>query len=68
MSQDKHFNPTDQHLPHALEDHKGTDMPAARSIGWIIIGLLVLFAVITAVLYKKAEAEYPDPTPQEQPR
>lgn len=44
MSQDQHFNVPDQEVPEVLQDRKGTDMPAARTI------LVVILATISAVV------------------
>ena len=44
MSQDKHYNTPDQEVPEVLQDRKGTDMPAARTI------LVVILAMSTAIV------------------
>lgn len=44
MSQDQHFNVPDPEAPEVLQDRKGTDMPAARTI------LVVILATTTAVV------------------
>jgi hypothetical protein len=51
MSEDKHFNEGDQPVPHALEDHKPSDAPAARSIGIVIAVALVVCGIILAIIY-----------------
>ena len=51
MSEDKHFNEGAQPVPPALEDHKPSDAPAARSMMAIIGGILALGALVATVLY-----------------
>ncbi len=51
MSEDKHFNESEQPVPHALEDHRPSDAPAARSMIAIIGGILALGALVATVLY-----------------
>lgn len=51
MSEDKHFNEGAQPVPQALEDHKPSDAPAARSMMAIIGGILALGALVATVLY-----------------
>ena len=51
MSEDKHFNEADPAVPQALEDHKPSDMPAARSMMAIIGGILAVGALVATVLY-----------------
>ena len=57
MSQDQHYNLADKHLPELLADRKGTDMPAARSMLVIILGMIVAFAVISTLLLDRVETD-----------
>lgn len=51
MPADKHFNAPGQPGPLAMEDHKPSDMPAARSMMAIIGGILALGALVATFLY-----------------
>jgi hypothetical protein len=69
MSEDKHFNEGEQPVPHALEDHKPTDKPAARSIGIVIAVALILCVVIMAVIYRNtADPKVVEPAEKETTR
>lgn len=49
MSADKHFHPPAP-VPEFLEDHQPDDMPAARSIGFVLLGLIIVCLGIIAVM------------------
>jgi hypothetical protein len=49
MSADKHFHPPAP-VPDFLEDHQPDDMPAARSIVFVLLGLFVVCAIIAVVI------------------
>ncbi len=54
QTQPRKLMPTDAHQtkPESgpLADHKPSDMPAARTMIYVIVGLLVVFAIVAAVM------------------
>ncbi len=64
MSADKHFDQTGA-VPEALEDHQPDDMPAARTIGVVVMLLLVVCSVIAAIIFNQSGA-VKELTPTEQ--
>ncbi len=66
MPSDKHFDPPST-MPEALQDHQPDDMPAARSIGIVILCLLVVGAIIAVVIYGRVnhDKDTTDPAQRE---
>ena len=54
MSQDKHFPLQDPSLP---EEHKPTDMPAARIMILVLAGLMVVSLIVWAVTLAAGDGE-----------
>lgn len=42
-----------------LEDRKGTDMPATKTMFWVIGAMLVVFAIVAAVMNFNSQEEIP---------
>ncbi|MBK8500133.1 MAG: hypothetical protein IPL52_15245 [Flavobacteriales bacterium] len=70
MSQDQHYNTPDPDVPEALQDRKGTDMPAARSILVVILAVATAVVLFMTIRYAFADGDKRDaaPSPLEQAR
>ncbi|MCB0791412.1 MAG: hypothetical protein H6595_08485 [Flavobacteriales bacterium] len=62
MAADKHFHPPGP-LPEGLRDREPDDMPAARWIILIVVGMVVAGAIVATVFSKRVQ-EAPAPIEQ----
>lgn len=46
-----------------MHDSKPTDMPATRTLFWVIGAMLVIFAIVTAVMNYTTQEEKPEMPP-----
>lgn len=66
MPRDQHYKTPDQDVPVALQDRKGTDMPAARSILVVILGMATAVVLFMTIRYTVADGDKRDAAPAQQ--
>jgi hypothetical protein len=68
MSEDQHYNGPNPEIPEALQDRKGTDMPAARTILVVILATISIVVLIVSIRFAVKDSQAPETTPAVQER